>query len=460
MKEFYTRSITATAYAIVLLFPLFYNEYMFYLVGFICSLILVFEFIKLISKYNHKFLSRDSGKSNFILYMTFPLYISLFILSKNQIFEMIFLVVIVLTNIILGFMIATSFLSMWISNTATAVMILPIGMAIITQLKNNPSSIEKENYIFGKALMLAIAYSASIGGMATQIGTPPNLVFAGIIKETYGIEITFYQWLVFGLPISIFLLGICWLYLTKIAFKFKEQTLPGGRQEIETQLNLLGKTSYEEKLILSVFVLTALAWIIRPFVLSIYFPAVDDTIIAIISAIILFILPSKASKERLLNWEDIVKLPWGILLLFGGGMALAIGFETSGLANWIGLQLTSLGSIHLFLILLILISVVNFLTEITSNLATTAMLLPVLVSLASAVNIHPYYLLVGATLAASCAFMLPVATPPNAVVFGSKLLSIEDMVKKGLWMNLISIISLALIVYFILPLLWDVASPL
>jgi sodium-dependent dicarboxylate transporter 2/3/5 len=308
--------------------------------------------------------------------------------------------------------------------------------------------------------MLAIAYSASIGGMATQIGTPPNLVFAGIIKETYGIEITFYQWLVFGLPISIFLLGICWLYLTKIAFKFKEQTLPGGRQEIETQLNLLGKMSYEEKLILSVFVLTALAWIIRPFVLSIYFPAVDDTIIAIISAIILFILPSKASKERLLNWEDIVKLPWGILLLFGGGMALAIGFETSGLANWIGLQLTSLGSIHLFLILLILISVVNFLTEITSNLATTAMLLPVLVSLASAVNIHPYYLLVGATLAASCAFMLPVATPPNAVVFGSKLLSIEDMVKKGLWMNLISIISLALIVYFILPLLWDVASPL
>ena len=364
------------------------------------------------------------------------------------------------TNIILGFMIATSFLSMWISNTATAVMILPIGMAIITQLKNNPSSIEKENYIFGKALMLAIAYSASIGGMATQIGTPPNLVFAGIIKETYGIEITFYQWLVFGLPISIFLLGICWLYLTKIAFKFKEQTLPGGRQEIETQLNLLGKMSYEEKLILSVFVLTALACIIRPFVLSIYFPAVDDTIIAIISAIILFILPSKASKERLLNWEDIVKLPWGILLLFGGGMALAIGFEISGLANWIGLQLTSLGSIHLFLILLILISVVNFLTEITSNLATTAMLLPVLVSLASAVNIHPYYLLVGATLAASCAFMLPVATPPNAVVFGSKLLSIEDMVKKGLWMNLISIISLALIVYFILPLLWDVASPL
>ena len=186
-----------------------------------------------------------------------------------------------------------------------------------------------------------------------------------------------------------------------------------------------------------------------------FIPAIDDTIIAIIFAILLFILPSSKKNEKLLNWEDTLKLPWGILLLFGGGMALASGFDSSGLANWIGSQMTSLSSVPLIVLLLILIGAVNFLTEITSNLATTAMLLPVLVSLASAIGVHPYFLLVGATVAASCAFMLPVATPPNAVVFGSGYLKIDDMVKKGIWMNIISIILLTLTVYFILPLVWD-----
>ena len=364
------------------------------------------------------------------------------------------------TNIILGFMIATAFLSMWISNTATAVMILPIGMAIVAQLRNNPNTIEKENLIFGKALMLSIAYSASIGGMATLIGTPPNLVFAGIIKESYGIDISFLQWFKFGLPLSLLLLSICWVYLTKLAFKFEQKIVPGGSEEIDIQLKALGKISYEEKLILSVFTLTALAWICRSFLINKFLPVVDDTIIAILSAIILFILPEKDRNKRLLIWEDTVKLPWGILLLFGGGMALAIGFDSSGLAVWIGSQLKLLENIPLIIILLILIASVNFLTEITSNLATTAMLLPVLVSLASAINIHPYLLLVGATVAASCAFMLPVATPPNAVVFGSGYLEINDMVKKGLWMNLISIVILTLTVYFILPILWDVTTPI
>jgi sodium-dependent dicarboxylate transporter 2/3/5 len=174
-------------------------------------------------------------------------------------------------------------------------------------------------------------------------------------------------------------------------------------------------------------------------------------------AAILFVLPTKNKKERLLNWNDTVKLPWGILLLFGGGMALANGFESSGLAIWLGTQMTGLDTIPLLALLLILIASVNFLTEITSNLATTAMLLPVLVSLAAAVDVHPYYLLVGATVAASCAFMLPVATPPNAVVFGSGYLSIEDMVKKGFWLNVLSIFLLTLIVYFILPLIWNLS---
>jgi len=360
-------------------------------------------------------------------------------------------------HIILGFMIATAFLSMWISNTATAVMILPVGMAIVAQLKDNPNTNADENLIFGKALMLAIAYSASIGGMATLIGTPPNLVLAGVVQETYGVEISFYQWFQFGFPISILFLFLCWIYLTRFAFKFKQKTFPGGKEEINRQLASLGKVSFEEKLILAVFILTAFAWICRSFLLQKYMPTIDDTIIAIFSGLLLFILPTKDKKERLINWEDTVKLPWGILLLFGGGMALALGFDSSGLAVWIGSQMTSLGAIPLILVLFILITSVNFLTEITSNLATTAMLLPVLVSLAAAIGVHHYFLLVGATVAASCAFMLPVATPPNAVVFGSGYLKIEDMVKKGIWMNIISIILLTLIVYYVLPLVWDLS---
>lgn len=358
-------------------------------------------------------------------------------------------------HIILGFMIATAFLSMWISNTATAVMILPVGMAIVAQLKDNPKTNEDENLIFGKALMLAIAYSASIGGIATLIGTPPNLVLAGVVQESYGIEITFSQWFSFGFPISILFLFLSWLYLTRIAFKFKQKEFPGGSDEINRQLEKLGKLSFEEKLVALVFVLTAFAWISRSFLLKQFIPAIDDTIIAISCAVLLFLLPAKGNKKRILDWGDTVKLPWGILLLFGGGMALALGFEKSGLAIWLGEQMTTLEAVPLLLLLLILIAAVNFLTEITSNLATTAMLLPVLVSLASALGVHPYFLLVGATVAASCAFMLPVATPPNAVVFGSGYLKIEDMVKKGFWMNIISIVLLTLIVYYILPLIWD-----
>ena len=359
-------------------------------------------------------------------------------------------------SIIFGFMIATAFLSMWISNTATSVMMLPIGMAIISQLIDNPDTIEDENKTFGIALMLGIAYSASIGGIATLIGTPPNLVLAGIVQETYGIEITFSKWFMFGLPISLILLVLCWKYLTEFAFSFKQKDFPGGKAEINKQLKSLGKISYEEKMVLLIFIATAFAWITRSFLLQKFIPNIDDTIIAIISGIILFILPTSKEKNRkLINWEEAVRLPWGILLLFGGGLALAQGFTTSGLAEWIGGQLTLLEGASLFIILLFLIAMVNFLTEITSNLATTAMILPILAPLALIIDVHPFILMVGATVAASCAFMLPVATPPNAVVFGSGYLRIPDMVKAGIWMNLFSIIFLTLMVYFLLPLLWD-----
>ncbi len=360
-------------------------------------------------------------------------------------------------SIILGFMIATAFLSMWISNTATSVMMLPIGMAIISQLRDNPDTIENENQTFGKALMLAIAYSASIGGMATLIGTPPNLILAGIVQETYGIEITFLKWFMFGLPVSLILLAICWKYLTEFAFSFKQKAFPGGKSEINKQLKSLGKISYEEKMVLLIFIGTAFAWITRTFLLQKFIPNIDDTIIAVIAGIILFILPASKEKSRkLINWKEAVKLPWGILLLFGGGLALAQGFKTSGLAEWIGGQMTLLEGASLFILLLFLITLVNFLTEITSNLATTAMILPILAPLSLVIDVHPFMLMVGATVAASCAFMLPVATPPNAVVFGSGYLRIPDMVKSGIWMNLFSIFFLTLMVYFLLPLIWGI----
>ncbi len=360
-----------------------------------------------------------------------------------------------ISRIILGFMLATALLSMWISNTATSVMMLPIGLAIVTQLRDNPETDEDENLRFGKSLMLAIAYSASIGGIASLIGTPPNLVLAGVVEETFGVEITFAQWMKFGVPISATLLFLCWVYLTKIAFPFKKGAFPGGRTEIRRLIKNLGPMGYEERVVLIVFVTTALLWILRSLILNRFLPALDDTIIAIAAGLILFLIPTRNRKRMLITWEEAVQLPWGIILLFGGGLALAGGFETSGLAAWIAGRLALLDGMSLFVLLLIVVASVNFLTEITSNLATTAMLLPVLAPMALTLDVSPYILLVGATVAASCAFMLPVATPPNAVVFGSGFLRIPDMVRRGIWMNVVSIFVVLLFVYFLLPWIWD-----
>lgn len=360
------------------------------------------------------------------------------------------------SRIILGFMIATAVLSMFISNTATTIMILPVGMAIISKVSESNNSYENIN--FGKSLMIAIAYSASIGGMATLIGTPPNMIFAGVVKESYGIEIGMLEWSKFGLPVSLFLLMICWIYLTKVAFSFEDKNQASGKQEINNQLKKLGKFSNEELKVSVIFGLTAFGWIFRKQLVKII-PFLDDTIIAISFAIVLFIIPDKKNKP-LLNWEDTIKLPWGILLLFGGGMAIASAFGKSGLALWIANLLSTMNGVSLFLLILIIVVSINLLTELTSNMATTAMLLPVLVTMALAINVHPYFLLVSATLAASCAFMLPVATPPNAIVFGSGLLKIEDMFKKGIWMNLFSVIVISLIVYYILPYVFDLSKDL
>lgn len=358
-------------------------------------------------------------------------------------------------KIILGFMVATAFLSMWISNTATSVMMLPIGIVIIKQLSEHHNSDKNENLNFGKALMLSIAYSASIGGIATLIGTPPNMVMAGIVAQTYDYEISFLEWFIFGFPVMILLLFLCWIYLTRWAFSFKQKKFPGGRKEISRLRNELGKISYEQKVVAVVFAMAGICWISRSFILQKIFPAVDDTIIAIVFALMLFILNSKNKAEKILRWEEAVKMPWGILLLYGGGMALAKAFESSGLAIWIGNQLNALGSYDLIVLLILLVAAINFLTEVTSNLATTAMLLPVLAPIALEFDLHPFVLMAATAIAASCAFMLPVATPPNAVVFGSGYLRIPDLVRKGFLLNLISVITIVLMIYFLLPVLWD-----
>ncbi|GAB5466903.1 MAG: SLC13 family permease [Candidatus Kapaibacteriales bacterium] len=359
-----------------------------------------------------------------------------------------------LSRVVLGFMISTAFLSMWISNTATTVMLLPIGMAVVGKLNENLEDSIKGS--FQKALMLSIAFSASIGGMATLVGTPPNLIFAGVVEELYNIEISFFQWFIFGLPISVLLLAITWLVLTRYVYRLKDIELKGGSDIIKREISELGKIGKQEIIVLSVFSLTALAWVCRSFFLSDYVPGLDDSIIALIGALLLFVLPSGDIDRPLLAWQDLTRLPWGVLLLFGGGIALAMGFQSSGLAEWIGVQLSGLQGIHAFFLILTVVATVNFMTEVTSNIATTSILLPILSAMAVTVGVHPFVLLGGATVAASCAFMLPVATAPNALVFGSGMIEMKDMIRAGIWLNLISIILLSIIVYYLLPVLWGV----
>lgn len=365
-------------------------------------------------------------------------------------------------RIVLGFMVATGFLSMWISNTATAMMMVPIGLAIIYQvsdaLKDNPQiDTSKENFGFGKALMLGIAYSASLGGIATLIGTPPNTLLAGTIKKMYGIELSFAKWMLFGVPFAWIFILLVWFYLVKIAFPSKVKQLPGGQGVIKSEKEKLGKASYEEKLVFVIFVLAALSWITRSFLLEKIFEGLTDGIIAMVFAVLLFVFPSKNKKgDRLLDWNTAVKLPWGILLLFGGGLAIAAGFVDSGLSEWIGLQLIGLQGVNLFIVILLVTALVIFLTEVTSNTATASMMYPIMASLAVALGFHPYALMIAAGVAASCAFMLPVVTPPNAVVFGSGYLRITDMVKAGFALSLSGILLVTLMIYFGIPLFWGI----
>ena len=363
-----------------------------------------------------------------------------------------------LRKIVLGFILATGILSMWISNSATSLMMLPIGLAVVNQFKDQLGSSKlaiSEN--LGKAIMLGIAYSASIGGVATLIGTPTNIILASVVSDLYNYEIGLNEWMMFGLPLSLVMLIICWYYLVNYANPLPAKfSLSDGKSIIKTQLNTLGRITYEEIMVMIVFGLVCFAWITRSFLLQQFFPGLDDTIIVLIGVVILFIIPSSKPGERILDWKTAERIPWGVLILFGGGLALAAGFKETGLAEWIGTRFTLIEGISFFLLLLIIITSVNFLTEVTSNVATASMLLPILASVAFKLDIHPFGLMVGATLAASCAFMLPVATPPNAVVFGSGYLQMKDMVKAGFWLNITSIILVTLMVYFVLPVVWGI----
>ena len=363
-----------------------------------------------------------------------------------------------LRRIVLGFILATGFLSMWISNSATSLMMLPIGLAVVNQFKIQlGDSYEGISNKFGKNIMLGIAYSASIGGMATLIGTPTNAILAAVVEEMYGYRIGFNEWLKFGLPLVIILIFVCWYYLVNFGNKLpKNFDLPAGKYAISNQLKSLGKISFEEVIVLIVFGLVCFSWILRENLLAKLIPGLDDTIIVLIGVVLLFVLPSSRPGERILDWKTAEQIPWGVLILFGGGLALAEGFKVTGLADWLGQGFTLIEGISYFVLLLLIVVAVNFLTEVTSNVATASMILPILASVALKLDLHPFGLMIGAVLTASCAFMLPVATPPNAVVFASGYLQIKDMVKTGFWLNIISAALITLMVYFILPLIWGI----
>lgn len=349
-----------------------------------------------------------------------------------------------------GFMLATGFLSMWVSNTATAIMMLPIGISVVSLLSDSdPAELRR----YATALLLAIAYSASIGGVATLIGTPPNALLAGYLAEDRGIDLGFAQWMMVGLPISIAMMASAWWWLTRRDF-----ALDAGADSdvmVRDELARLGRTSSAERRVGLVFLLAATAWILRPLLNDAGLDWLSDTGIAIIAGIALFLVPAgREPGVRLMDWESARELPWGILLLFGGGLALAGSISRSGLAEWIAQQLGVFGTFPLLAMVGVVVLVIIFLTEVTSNTATAAAFLPLLGALALSLDISPLLITVPAAIAASCAFMMPVATPPNAIVFATGHMRIQSMIRAGLMLNLVSTILVTLMAYFLITWLW------
>jgi sodium-dependent dicarboxylate transporter 2/3/5 len=362
-------------------------------------------------------------------------------------------------RLVLGFMLATAFLSMWISNTAAAAMMLPIGLAVAELFR--PAD-QQGRYEFGIALMLGVAYAASIGGIATLIGTPPNAVLAGAASEILGIRIGFVQWMGVGLPVTLVMLPLTWIVLTR--FLYPPGHLAGDAASIlEAERAALGRPSRGEKITGAVFALTALAWVLRSEKsfgevtlpgIETFFPNVADSTIAIIASVLLFLLPVDWRRgEFTLNWRTARQIPWGVLVLFGGGLSLARAMADSGLAAWIGGAVGSLEAVPTIVIVGTVTALVIFLTELTSNTATTSMAMPVMAGAAVGLGIEPLVLMSAAALSASMAFMLPVATPPNAIVFGSGYLTVPQMSRAGLVLNVCAIIAITLVGSVLIPLI-------
>lgn len=375
-------------------------------------------------------------------------------------------------RVVLGFMVATAFLSMWVSNTATAMMMVPVGIAVAKQvievMQKEGKEVDMSNFRFGASLMLGIAYAASIGGVATLIGTPPNTVLAGVVAQEYGQTITFAGWMALGLPLSMVFLLITWVVLTKIMLRPEIDVLPGGKELIDREIASLGPMTSQEATVLRVFGVVAFLWIFRGFfddILSFF--AITDTVlntvqgtiadatISIGGALVMFCIPVDFSKrEFLLDWETAVKIPWGVVVLFGGGLSLAAGVGRVGLADWMTGQLANLGGLEMMLLVGIIVAFAIFLTEVTSNTATATLLIPLMGALAITIGLHPYALMIAAGVATSYAFMLPVATPPNAVVFGSGQITIAQMARVGIVLNLIGVVLITLAVLYGLEYLW------
>ena len=374
------------------------------------------------------------------------------------------------SRIVLGFMLAAAFLSMWISNTATAVMMVPIGLAIVLQIEDEFDQVSTHNFSVG--LMLGIAYACSVGGLTTLVGTPPNLSFVRIFAILFpdAPPIAFGQWIVMAFPIGVALLGIAWFFITKVFYRTPPE-ITVDDEVVKGELASLGKISYEEMWVLAVFASTALLWVFRVdlevgiatipgWARLLPFPEmIDDGTVAITLASLMFFIPTRdrsKNARRIMGPDVIPRLPWNIVLLFGGGFALAAGFQRTGLAQIIGNQFEALGSLPPFVMILLICLALTFLTELTSNLATTEMILPILGAIAVTTQTHPLLLMIPATLSASCAFMMPVATPPNAIVFGSDRISVGEMARVGLVLNLIGAVLIATVVFTVGVVVFDI----
>ena len=395
-----------------------------------------------------------------IIFLFFGGFVLALALEKVNLHKRIALNIIKITGttpnrVILGFMIATAALSMWISNTASTVVMLPIAMSVISLLIYDEDGFTKEDRNFALSVMLGIAFSANTGGIATVIGTPPNSVLIGLLENEYNIEVSFLRWMSIGLPFSIVLLSICYLVLVKWMFPNPHLKFNASKHIIDDELNKLGPTSGKEKMVLAIFGFTVFLWIFRTIINKI-FPGLglSDTMISMLAAIAIFAIPYNLRKsDFIITWGDTAKLPWGILILFGGGLALAKGMSVSGLVDMVSTAIAS-SDISIILTASLLIILMLFMTELMSNVALVAVLAPVVAGIAIGLDIPLLYLLIPVTIASSCAFMLPMATPPNAIVFASGYVKVYEMARIGIILNLISVGLLILMFQYIVPLLF------